>query len=291
MNHVKELVHAKEVYQNGYSGKNIKIAVLDTGIAGNHPDLQNKNIIFRDFLHGKTSPYDDNGHGTHIAGILSGNGCMSNGEFCGMAPAADLIILKVLDEKGNGNTKDVLKALQWVKRNHKVYQIKLLNFSVGFLPGSQEIEQQKILDAIDELWDDGIMIVTAAGNNGPQKGTITVPGISRKVVTVGASDEKISYRYSGNGPTACCIVKPEILAPGTQIISVCHNNNGYIKKSGTSMAAPVVCGALALALEKVPDITPAGLKLRLYQTAERIEKDERNNVWGVLHVDNLMKML
>lgn len=297
MNRVKELVHAKKVYENGYSGKNIRIALLDTGIAAQHPDLQNRKIFFQDFVNGKKAAYDDNGHGTHIGGILCGSGRMSRGAVSGMAPNADLIVLKVLDHQGNGNTNDVLKALDWVKKNHKIYHIKLLNFSVGFLPGADKKEQEELLAAIDDLWDENVMIITAAGNNGPKKKTITVPGISRKVVTVGASDDAAGHfselhaGYSGKGPTGCCIVKPEILAPGTRILSLCHENNGYIRKSGTSMAAPVVCGALALAYEKADDITPAGLKLRLYQTVQPLPRENRSKSWGILHVDNLMKML
>ncbi len=297
MNHVKEIVHAKNVYNHGYTGTGIRIALLDTGISAMHPDFRNCNIIFRDFVNGKVSAYDDNGHGTHIGGILCGNGYMSKGKISGMAPNADLLVIKVLDHQGNGNTDEVLKALDWIKKNHNRFQIKLMNFSVGFLPRAKKKEQDELLQAIDDLWDEGIMIITAAGNNGPDKRSITVPGISRKVVTVGASDDTsgnstgLPFGYSGKGPTACCIVKPEILAPGTQIASVCHENIGYIKKSGTSMAAPVVCGALALAYEKAPDITPAGLKLRLYQTVQPLKHKEYSKSWGILHVDNLMKML
>ena len=126
-------------------------------------------------------------------------------------------MLKVLDEDGNGNTKKVLDAVMWVKENRERYHIKILNISVGMLPGAGVEEQRKLLYAIDELWDAGIMVVAAAGNNGPKENTVTIPGISRKVLTVGSSDDDTYDRgrkvlktgYSGRGPTACCIVKPE----------------------------------------------------------------------------------
>lgn len=290
MERVKQIVHAKKVYRAGYSGKNIRIAVLDTGMAP-HPDLVRRRIRFLDFVSGRQAMYDDNGHGTHVTGILCGNG-----KHMGMAPEADIVSLKVLDAKGNGDTRDVLKALEWVMHNHRVYGIRLLNFSVGFLPGADIREQKQILDAVEELWDSGVLVVAAAGNNGPGSNSVTVPGISRKILTVGACDDDIRqavsvhYGYSGKGPTGCCIVKPEILAPGTKILSCDSKTNGYTQKSGTSMAAPVVCGALALGMEKEPYLYPEEWKLRLYHTAEKTETEAAKKSWGILHVDNLLQM-
>jgi serine protease AprX len=215
----------------------------------------------------------------------------------------------VLDQNGNGNTTDVIRALEWVHKNREKYQIRLLNFSVGFLPGAGLREQKELLGAIDRLWDEDIAVVTAAGNNGPGAQTVTVPGISRKVITVGASDDGKSPAplvrgYSGMGPTGCCIVKPEILAPGTNVRSLSNRPDfsavksgismavpGYTVKSGTSMAAPVVCGALALALEKRPQMTPAELKLALYESVTPPEVPERTKAWGILHVDKLLQVV
>lgn len=296
MNRVKKLVHADKVYQDGYTGKRIRIALLDTGISP-HTDLADRPVIFRDFVNGRKKAYDDNGHGTHIAGILCGSGRASGGEISGMSPKAELVVLKVLDEKGNGSTEIAMRALEWIRKQQDKYDIRLLNFSVGYLPGVNMGDQQKLLESVDELWDNGIAVVTAAGNNGPRARTVTVPGISRKVITVGASDDGI-YRtgglpqgYSGRGPTGCCIVKPEILAPGTNIRSLSHRNNGYVTKSGTSMAAPVVCGAMALALEKNPDLTPALLKLHLYESVVHMEGESQRKSWGMLHVDHLLEMI
>ena len=295
MKRVKEIVHAKKVYQAGYTGKNIRIAVLDTGIA-KHPDLTHRDIYFLDMVNQKHSMYDDNGHGTHVAGILCGDGRMNRNRISGMAPDADLVVIKVLDKNGNGETDDVLRALEWVIHNYRIYNIRLLNFSVGFLPGADMEEQRKILDAVEELWDLGVMVVSAAGNNGPSGNSITVPGISRKILTVGASDDLTADTitaprgYSGKGPTGCCIVKPEVLAPGTRIISCDNKSNGYSIKSGTSMSAPVVCGALALGMEKNPYFYPEDWKLKLYDSVWSRGTDIHQKSWGILHVDNLLQM-
>ncbi len=251
--------------------------------------------------------YDDNGHGTHVSGIIAGNGKMSEQYlkdtaqkvriYSGVAPKCRIIMLKVLDENGNGNTKKVLDAVMWIKENRERYHIKILNISVGMLPGAGVEEQRKLLYAIDELWDAGIMVVAAAGNNGPKENTVTIPGISRKVLTVGSSDDDTYDRgrkvlktgYSSRGPTACCIVKPEILAPGTGITSCSRDKTGYQVKSGTSMAAPVVSGSLALAFEKYPSFTPAEMKLRLYERAYPRSAQLGRSGWGMIHVDHLVR--
>ena len=292
MDRVRNMVHAKEVYEKGFSGKQIRIALLDSGVYP-HEDLGNRIVYFRDFIANRTEPYDDYGHGTHIAGILSGNGALSGGKYAGIAPESELVVLKVLDENGNGTTETALKALRWIKENHNRYRIRLLNFSIAYLPGVNKRDQRRLLNAVEELWELGIAVVTPSGNLGPSGHTVSVPGISRKVITVGASDDRDHTRgrrgYSGRGPTDCCIVKPEILAPGTGIVSL-SNTGGYVSKSGTSMAAPVVCGALALALEYDPLLSPLLLKLQLFESVDR-RFTENERCWGILHVDHLIDML
>lgn len=288
MERVKRLVSAEKVYRFGYTGKNVRIAVLDTGIFL-HRDIRNNVVCFEDFVGHKTSCYDDNGHGTHVAGIVC-----SNGKLTGMAPGAQLLVLKVLEKDGGGNTDRVLKALDWVMENRIRYQIRILNFSIGFLPGAKGKEQKQIMNRLEALWDENVTVVTAAGNNGPGRGSITVPGISRKVITVGACDDmtgegRLPKNYSSLGPTDCCVMKPEILAPGTNITSLDYRGNHYIKKSGTSMAAPVVSGALALALQKNPSLRPEELKVKLYESAKR--QKNAKSAWGILQVDKLMDLI
>ena len=300
MYRAKKLIHAEKAYKNGYYGEGVTIALLDSGLNAKHPDLKDRLTYFYDYEDGKISCYDDNGHGTHVAGIICGNGSLSRGKYAGMAPKAKLVVLKVLDAKGNGSTEHVLKALDWIQKNYRKYNIKLLNFSIGYLPGAKFEEKKLLLDAIDELWDLGVMVIAAAGNKGPSDRSITVPGISRRVLTVGACDDQnelpqnLKKGYSGKGPTDCCIVKPEVLAPGTKIVSTGINSRtgtfGYVEKSGTSMATPIVCGAMALAFEKNKELTPAGLKLIVYQSCSLVEASYRN-AWGMIHVDNMLDMI
>lgn len=290
MKRVKKEVQAKQVYLDGYTGRGVRIALLDTGAA---PliGLQKNIVYFKDYINGKREAYDDNGHGTHISGILCG-GLDNNNEIIGMAPDAELLVFKILDRNGNGNTQKVIQALDWILQNHKKYNIRILNFSMGYLPNSKPDVQKKLIDKLETLWDEGVVVVTAAGNNGPKENSITVPGISRKVITVGSSDDvyETNQSYSGRGPTLCCIVKPEILAPGTKIRSYGRKENEYEVKSGTSMSVPIVCGALALALEKNPYLRPAEIKMLLYDTVSEKIKNLSPS-WGILDVDNLMKML
>lgn len=300
MNRVKKLIHTDYAYKSGLSGQNVTVAVMDTGIV-KHPDFGERIIAFRDFCNGKIGLYDDNSHGTHVSGIIAGNGKMSRDKngiyiYSGVAPKANIIMLKVLDEKGNGNTEKVLEGLDWVVKMREKYQIKLLNISVGMLPSAGEKEQRALLEAVDNVWNQGIMVVAAAGNNGPKENSVTIPGISRKILTVGSSDDDttagvrgLNQGYSGKGPTACCIVKPELLAPGTNITSCSRDGRGYQMKSGTSMAAPVVTGVLALAFQKFPDFTPAEMKLRLYERAYPRGTQMGKTGWGMIHADNLVR--
>jgi serine protease AprX len=297
MERVKKLIHTDDCYKMGLFGKNVTVAVMDTGVAG-HPDLAGRILCFQDFCQGRTGAYDDNGHGTHISGIIAGSGKMSeNRRYSGIAPAAGIVMLKVLDAAGNGNTEKMLRGIDWIMKHQKQYQIKILNISVGMLPTAGKKEQQELLLAVDELWNRGVMVVAAAGNNGPAEETVTIPGISRKVLTVGSSDDEeirqkpaLTPGYSGRGPTQCCIIKPEILAPGTGIISCSRDGRGYTVKSGTSMAAPVVAGALALAFNRLPDFTPSEMKLRLYERAYPRGTQLGRKCWGVIHADNLVKI-
>lgn len=304
MERVKRIVHAKTVYEKGYTGKGIRIALLDTGVSS-HIGLQEKTVLFRDYIKYKRRSYDDNGHGTHIAGILCGDMGPSAGRNqkfyqCGMAPGAELAVFKILDYNGTGSTDKALRALDWLIANHKKENIRLLNFSMGYLPNANPKIQKQLVEKLELLWDAGVTVVTAAGNNGPEENSITVPGVSRKVITVGSSDDipvagytvskAANTGYGGRGPTDCCIVKPEILAPGSDVYSFSNNGTGFQKKSGTSMSVPVVCGALALALEKNPNLKPVELKLLLYDSVSAIS-DRNVSAWGILHVDNLMKML
>jgi serine protease AprX len=294
MDHVRESVNADFAHKRGYIGTGITVAVMDTGIVY-HPDFDNRVILFKDFTSRRTIAYDDNGHGTHVCGIIGGTGFTSRGKYMGMAPGVKLIMLKVLDKLGNGNTSQVLQALQWIIENKEKYRIRIVNISVGMLNSAKQEERKQLLAAVEEVWNHQVVVIVAAGNNGPAEGSVTIPGMCKTVITVGScDDDKRDQRhrgmvpgYSGRGPTENCIVKPELVAPGTKIQS-CSTNMFYETKSGTSMATPVVTGAVALLLSRYPYLTPAQVKLRLYETATDIGKDKNIQGWGKIDVQRLL---
>ena len=293
MDRVRNLIHCDQIHRLGYTGRGVGVAILDTGISM-HPDLADRILVFQDFCNHKKHIYDDNGHGSHIGGIVAGSGRMSRGKYRGVAPMANLIVLKVLDRKGNGNTKDVIAAMDWIVENRQKYNIRVANISVGMLPRSKDREREQMLEGVDRMWDSGVFTVAAAGNGGPADSSVTFPGVSSTALTVGSSDDreiKVRQRglypgYSGNGPTAACVCKPEILAPGTEVKSCHFENKGYTVKSGTSMATAVVSGACALAFDCFPDLAPADLKLRFY---EKLATDLESAYWGVLDVKKLLE--
>lgn len=223
--------------QENLTGKGITAAVLDTGIFP-HMDFDGRIVAFRDLVYGRETPYDDNGHGTHVCGILGGSGRASGGKYQGAAPGCRFVVVKILDRRGNGRKQDILAAIDWVCKERIRLNIRILNISVG------TTEQEKTVDdllvqAVERAWDDGITVVTAAGNLGPAPGSITAPGNSRKVITVGAGDLLEPRRgISGCGPTRDCVCKPDLVAPGKRLISCApgRSRKEYVVKSGTSMA-------------------------------------------------------
>ncbi len=294
MNRVREMIHADYAHKRGYTGSGVTVAVMDTGIV-NHPDFDNRVITFLDFTSRKKTAYDDNGHGTHVSGIIGGSGFVSRGKYMGVAPGCSLIMLKVLDRMGNGNTLQVLSALKWVINNREKYGIRILNISVGMLNSAKKEERGRLLAAVEEVWDSNVVVVAAAGNNGPAGGSITIPGMCKSVITVGSSDDEnlpikrqgLTRGYSGRGPTEGCIVKPEIVAPGTGVTS-CSPGMSYEVKSGTSMATPVVSGAVALLLNRYPYLTPAQVKLRIYETAVDTGRERNVQGWGKIDIARLL---
>ena len=278
------------------TGRGIGVAVLDTGCFP-HEDLQNRIAAFRDIVGRKRLPYDDNGHGTHIAGIIAGAGIDSGGRYHGVAPGCSLISLKVLDHRGNGYASDVLAGLKWIRDHREEYNIRIVNISVGSFSRRGMSEESALVKGVDAAWDAGLVVVVAAGNNGPGQRTITTPGISRKVITVGCSDDYKEVDvagnrmtdYSGRGPTNACILKPDIVAPGSNIVSCANRSGSYTRKSGTSMSTPLVSGAVALLLEKYPEMTNLDVKLRLRERAVDLGLPRNQQGWGLLDVERLVE--
>ena len=294
MNRVLKLVHASYAYERGQFGQQVPVAVLDTGVYP-HAALKNRIASFHDFVNEKSEMYDDNGHGTHISGIIGGY--LPNYRFQGIAPGCLLHIYKVLNTSGNGQIDTLTAAIRDILENRRENQVKIINISVGMTDGINQSQQDKLLDIVNEAWKAGIVVVAAAGNNGPGENTVTCPGIAKKIITVGSVDDNnpgagrgLKRGYSGRGPTAECVVKPEILAPGTGIRS-CGIRNPYAfsVKSGTSMAAPVVTGMLALLLGKYPDMTPNEVKMCLFDACVPIKGN--TNCWGYLYIDRLFHVM
>jgi serine protease AprX len=246
-----------------------------------HPQLQANALFFRDFVNGRPDFYDDNGHGTHVCGIIGGT-------QIGMAPYCKLIVLKVLDENGGGDVVYSMKGFRWILENQEKYNIRIVNISMGMKPGVNLWGEERILRAVEMLWDMGIVVVAAAGNLGPSEGSITIPGLSKKIITVGTAD----VMNSGRGSLQKQILKPDLVAPGANIVS-CNSKfqegNLYAKKSGTSMATPVVSGAVALLLSKEPNLTNEEVKKRLKGSCDNLNMPVIRQGSGILNVQRLLK--
>ncbi len=250
-------------------------------------------------------------HQAHVCGIIAGNGHESGGEYAGIAPRCNIIGVKVLNHKGNGNVSDVLAGLQWVINNKQRYNIRVVNISVGTTSSDTYDENSSLVKGVNAVWDAGIIVVVAAGNNGPRPKSISTPGISRKVITVGASDDDISVElsgskakdYSGRGPTNACIKKPDLVAPGSNIVS-CNVNKPrsafslfgpkrdcpmYTIKSGTSMATPIVSGAVALLLSKYPELTTQEVKMKIKNSCINMGEPWSKQGWGLLNIRELIR--
>ena len=302
MRRVKETVHyfCNDTLFGHIDGHGVTTAVLDTGISP-HPDLKGRIVAFGDMLYGKKRMYDDNSHGTHVAGIIAGSGGLSSGLYAGIAPASQIVAVKVLDQKGEGKIRFLIEGIKAILRNRDKWQIRIVNISIGTLPHQGDEEEMELMRWVDRLWDEGLVVVTAAGNFGPRSGTVTIPGISKKVITVGASDDgnqkgrygKVGTNYSGRGPTSECVCKPDLVAPGSYIrtcngFSQKKNQKAYSVKSGTSMSAPVVSGAVALLLSKYPDMKNVEVKLRLLMSADDMGKDPNIQGRGLLNIEKLL---
>ena len=289
-----ELLQVDKVHRLGIYGAGITVAVLDTGIYP-HRDFQNRLLACPDILGHHKTAYDNNGHGTHIAGIIGSAG-MVNGHYIGVAPRCNLIGVRILDNSGHGQLSYMLQGIQWILEHRIHYHIRIVNISIGGSKALSAGRDIQLTKAVESLWDAGLVVVVSAGNQGPGKSTVTAPGTSPKVITVGTFDDEKSVHvhgitlrdYSGRGPTRGCVIKPEIVAPGYHIMSCRNAANGYTIKSGTSMSTPFVSGAVALLLEKYPDMTNRDVKLALYQSAVSTGCTKEQQGWGLLNVPALL---
>ncbi|MBO5056456.1 MAG: S8 family peptidase [Lachnospiraceae bacterium] len=280
----------------------ITIAMLDTGIAF-HPDFDNRIIAFRDFVNGRPEAYDDSGHGTHVAGCMCGSGKLSEGKYKGISPESRLVVGKVLDYKGDGIIENMAVGIEWVLKNRKKYDIRILNISIGMGESADKDRMNALLELVDEAWRCGLVVVCAAGNAGPKPMTISPLGARKRVITVGCHEggyfgnrEHLCESYSGRGPSPYEMKKPDIVAPGTDIIS-CNAflekrgwryRNAYVAKSGTSMATPIVSGAIALLLQKYPFYSNEQVKRKLQNTARDLKEPWNKQGFGMLQINYLL---
>jgi len=255
-----------------YSTTDIVVAVIDTGIDTSHVDLDGGKVIaWKDYVNNRTSPYDDNGHGTHVAGIIAGTG-EGNPNYKGVAPGAALIGLKVLDSTGSGSMSNVTAAVDWCIQNKSTYNIRVINMSLGTSGSSDGSDSTSV--AVNNAVNNGIVVVVAAGNSGPAKYTIGSPGAAENAITVGAmadvGENGFNQAYfSSRGPTADGRTKPDVSAPGYNITAPKANSiNQYVTYSGTSMATPFTSGTVALMLDANPNLTPTQIKNIIANTSK-----------------------
>ncbi|MEX1129671.1 MAG: S8 family peptidase [Vicinamibacterales bacterium] len=287
----------------GYDGTGVGVAIIDSGVANWHDDLGSQRVShFVDFVSDLPVPHDGYGHGTHVAGIIAGSGYDSAGARRGIAPGATLVVLRVLDEGGEGHISNVIAAIDYAVEHRAAFNIRVINLSVAsgvyesFTTDPLTLAARRAVDA-------GIVVVTAAGNHGQtargtvQHGGITSPGNAPWVLTVGATDHRMTAArgddvvapFSSRGPTLIDRgMKPDLVAPGVAIESLAEAGSTlyarhpdarlwgtvdtatppYVSLTGTSMAAPVVAGTIALMLEANAALTPNLVKAVLHYTAE-----------------------
>ncbi len=246
-------------HEQGITGKKVTIAVMDSGLTP-HRDINSKRILtFKDFVYEKNRIYDDYSHGTHVTGIAAAN-------RIGIAPDCDLVILKVLDNHGNSDTDLFIHAIKWILDYHIIYNIRIVNISIGGNSKELKSENNRLNIWIKKLWERGIIVCCSAGNNGPDADSISAPGNCREVITVGSYD---GSHFSSAGPLSPFITKPELVAPGYHVLSL-KAGGGYTIKSGTSMSVPFISGYCALLLQIRPNYSNDEVKSRLMDSAYNV---------------------
>ncbi|MER6959525.1 S8 family serine peptidase [Streptomyces sp. NPDC000618] len=266
-------IGAPEVWQAGYDGTGVDVAVLDTGVDTGHPDLAGKLAETQSFVPGETVQ-DGHGHGTHVASTIVGSGAASDGKRKGVAPGADLFVGKVLDNTGHGQDSWIIAGMDWAAHSGA----KIVSMSLG---GTATGPSDILSETVDELSaSTGTLFVIAAGNSGPAEQTVGTPGIADSALTVGAVDKSDKLAsFSSRGPRlGDSAVKPEITAPGVAITAAraagttmagsTPVDDYYSTASGTSMATPHVAGAAALVAQAHPDWTGQQIKQALATTAK-----------------------
>ena len=283
---------ATSAWSQGNLGAGVGVAVIDTGVSP-MADLAGR-VVYGPDLSGEGRTVDSYGHGTVMAGIIAGSGADSatrtGGAYTGVAPKSHVVSVKVAGRNGVVDVSTILQAMHWVSAYKDQYNIRVLNLSWG-TTSTQSPTVDPLNYAVQRLWQQGIVVVVAAGNSGPNAGTITKPGDDPVVLTVGAYDDKqnadpgddVVASWSSRGPTAAGLAKPDLVAPGRYVISTRSFGSkieadnpkalqapSYIRGSGSSQAAAVTSGNIALLLAARPTLTPDQVKAILRGTASPI---------------------
>jgi len=318
--------------QFGLDGTGVGVAVIDSGIAS-HTDLSRADgtgtriVGWTDLVNGQATPYDDNGHGTHVAGIIGGNGRASiiagyAKALRGIAPNCNLIGVKALDAANTGPTDRIIAAIQWCIDNRTTYNIRIINLSMGHAIG-ESASTDPLCAAVEQANDMGLLVVCSAGNRGLNGyATIGVPGNDPKVITVGAIkhggfSSRAQHRlcdFSSRGPTLIDrYLKPDVVSVGNKVTSLRANGStlditypgnrvgptaygassgnpiSYFTLSGTSMAAPTVAGCAALMIQRQPSLSPATVKARIMKSSEKVTfVDIYGRGGGYLDIDSAL---
>jgi serine protease AprX len=268
-----------------HDGGGVTVAVLDTGVT-RHPDLGSR-VLGRVDLMPDGDGYDRYGHGSHMIGVIAGDGAASGGRWAGAAPGASVLPVKVAGWNGATDVSAVLAGLEWIAAHRERYRIRVANLSYG-TDSSQKYLEDPLNHAVERLWDAGVLVVVGAGNRGDGGSKIEKPGDDPLVVTVGAADtrgtaalgdDKVAP-FSSHGPTGEGIAKPDLVAPGVGIVShrapsatvdrlrpTARVGEQYFKGTGTSQAAAVVSGVAARMFDADPALTPDEAKAALVGTA------------------------
>ncbi len=291
VNVYNQAVRALDVWNeapNYQQGQGVTVAVVDSGVF-NTDDLEDRlvaNVNFNAAYHDSADAY---GHGTLVTGIAAGDGTLSGGTYIGIAPRANIVNVRVSDDQGGCSESDLIAGLQWVNDNRVKYNIRVINLSLNATV-AQSYNTDPLDAAVEILWFNGIVVIASGGNNGT--GVVYPPANDPFVITVGAVDDRgtvsqtddIVAAYSAYGTDETGGAKPDLVAPGTNIIGLLPNNDllrisvehpanrinsNYFRMSGTSMAAPVVAGAAAMLIASNPNLTPDQVKYHLKATAVR----------------------
>jgi serine protease AprX len=261
--------------ESGDCGSGTVVAVLDTGIYP-HNDLtrpENRILAWHDLIGGKESPYDDNGHGTYVAGIIGGNGFSSRGRYCGIASGAKLVGVKVLDYQGVGKLMDLLMGIEWCLDNRKALKIKVINLSLG-TKAQGAYFQDPLCRMVTLAWRRGITVCAATQFKSPDGQLLSSPGLNPHSITVGSlnrdqifcgNDERLNplKRKANLNP----VVYPDLVTSGTAFTSL-SGEDGYSAVNGFIASVPLVTGSIALLSQKYPLSSPAKLKRMLLKNVD-----------------------